>query len=60
MQQRHDITPSRAALRDFKPTYVGSGSFSTDSARPRDVGYALGCGHPDLVHALFSDAKTDF
>jgi hypothetical protein len=25
-----DITPGRAALRDFKPAYVGSGSFSTE------------------------------
>jgi hypothetical protein len=23
------------------------GSLSTDSARRRDVGYTLGCGHPD-------------
>ena len=26
MQREDDITPGRAALRDFKPAYVGSGS----------------------------------
>jgi hypothetical protein len=26
MQREDDITRNRAALRDFKPTYVGSGS----------------------------------
>src|SRR6516165_9475559 len=26
MQRKDDITPGRAALRDFKPAYVGSGS----------------------------------
>jgi len=27
-----DITPNRAALRDFKPAYVGSGSWSCENS----------------------------
>jgi hypothetical protein len=27
--------------------FAGFPAFSTDSARPRDFGYTLGCGHPD-------------
>jgi hypothetical protein len=33
MQWRDDNTLGSAALRDFKPAYVGSGSFTTDAVK---------------------------
>jgi hypothetical protein len=39
-----DITANRAALRDFKPAYVGSGSTS-DLRLPTFMSASTGCGH---------------
>src|SRR6187401_3278966 len=50
----NDTTPERAALRDFKPAYVGSGSKSVVGRCPRDVRIAA-CKRTFVRHRRWSE-----
>jgi hypothetical protein len=48
MQRENDITPGRAALRDFKPAYVGSGS-QPELPSTGPMSALASCGHNALL-----------